>query len=96
MPSRLEQRELVGEVADAVGQAVGQAGLAEAAVAAARPEPDGLLLEDDHPQGRVGVGQRDGGPEPGEAGPDDRDVRVEVAPQRRSRRPGRARPRASS
>ena len=36
----LEALELVGEVLDAVGQAVGQARLAEAAVAAARPEGD--------------------------------------------------------
>ena len=48
----LEPIELVGEVADAVGQAVGQRRLAEAAVPAARPERDRLRLEDDDPQRR--------------------------------------------
>ena len=38
----LEALELVGEVADPVGQAVGQARLAEAAVPSARAEADGL------------------------------------------------------
>ena len=42
----LEPRQLVGEVLDPVGQAVGQARLAEAAVAAAGAERDGLRLED--------------------------------------------------
>ena len=42
----LERFQLVGEVADAVGQAVRQAGLAEAAVPPAGAESDGLRLED--------------------------------------------------
>ena len=70
----LEALELVGEVADPVGQAVGQARLAEAAVPAAGAERDGLRLEDHDAQRRVGVGQRDRGPQAGEPGPDDRDV----------------------
>ncbi len=73
----LEALELVGEVADPVREAVGQARLAEAAVPAAGPEGDGLGLEDDDPQRRVRVGQRDRRPEPGEPGADDRDIRDE-------------------
>ena len=70
----LEALQLVGEVPDAVGEAVGQARLAEAAVAAGRPERDGLRLQDDDPQRRVRVGQRDRRPEAREPGADDRDV----------------------
>ena len=80
----LEPLQLVGEVPDAVGQAVGQARLAEAAVATARAEGDGLRLEDGDAQRRVRVGQGDRGPQPGEPGADDGDV------------DGRARSRAAS
>ena len=46
----LEALELVGEVEDPVGQAVGQRRLAEPAVPAARPVRDGLRLQDHDPQ----------------------------------------------
>ena len=57
-----------------------------AAVAAGRPEAGDLALDDDDAQ--VGLQQREevGGPQPGEAGADDRDVAVAVARQRRPRR----------
>ena len=80
----LEALELVGEVADPVREAVGQARLAEAAVPAARPERDGLRLEDGDPQRRIRVGQGDRGPQPGEPGADDGDVRDDVARRRRA------------
>ena len=85
----LEALELVREVADAVGQAVGQARLAEATVPADRAVADGLRLEDRDPQARVRVGQRERGPQAGEPATDDRDVDVEAAP----RAPGADRPR---
>ena len=87
----LEPLQLVGEVADAVGQAVGQARLAEAAVATARPERHGLRLEDDDAQGRVRVGQGDRRPQAGEAAADDGDIDVEPLPgvQRRIDHAGR-------
>ena len=75
MPSRSRIAELVGEVADAVREAVGQAGQAEAAVAAARAVTDRVGLEDRHPQRGVRVGQRDRGPQPGEPATDHDDVR---------------------
>ena len=81
----LEPLELVREVADAVGQAVGQRRLAEAAVPAARPERDGLRLEDDDPQRGIRVGQRERRPQAGEARPDDDDVaRRRLRPAARS------------
>ena len=80
----LEALELVGEVEDPVRQAVGQRRLAEPAVAAARPVGDGLGLEDDDPERRVRVGQRDRGPQPGEPATDDDDVGRRVAGERRS------------
>jgi hypothetical protein len=79
-PLPLQPRQLVGEVPDPVSQAVGEAGLAEATVAPARPEPHGLGLDHLHPQRRVGVRQGDCRPEPGEASTDDRDIRLEVLP----------------
>ena len=81
----LEQVDLVREVALAVGPSVDQARLAEAAVAAARPEPDEGRLDDDDPQGRVGLGQPDRRPQAGEPGPDDRHVGSRGAAQRRTR-----------
>ena len=71
MPSCSRSLELVGEVLDPVGQAMGQAGLAEPAVATARPERDRLRLEDHDRQRRVRVGQGDGRPQPREPGADD-------------------------
>ena len=44
------------------------------------PKADGLRLEDDDPQRRVGVGQRDRRPQPGEPAADDRDVDVRCSP----------------
>ena len=73
-PFLLQPRQLVGEVLDPVGQAVGQARLAEAAVAAARPERHGLRLQHRDAQGRVRVGQGDRRPQAGEPRADDRDV----------------------
>jgi hypothetical protein len=89
----LERRELVAEVEDPVRETVGERRLAEAAIPAARPEPDRLGLEDDDAQPRIRVGQRDRGPEPGEPGPDDRDVGpfARARFQRGMVRPGRRR-----
>ena len=84
-PFGLEAFQLVREVADPVGQAVGQRGFAEAAVPAARPERDRLRLDDDDAQCRVGVGQGEGRPEPGEPGPDDQDIGRRVRGKRRTR-----------
>ena len=63
---------------------------APAAVAAGRAEPDVLLVEHDDPQRRVGLGQVVRRPEAGVPGPDDHDVGVAVA---RERRVGRRRAR---
>ena len=87
----LEALQLIGEVADPVGQAVGQRRLAEAAVPAARPVRDGLRLEDDDAQRRVRVGQGDRGPQPGEPATDDDDIGRRVAGRAAARRSDRAR-----
>ena len=88
-----ERFQLVGEVADAVGQAVRQAGLAEAAVPPTGAESDGLRLEDRDAQRRVGIGQRDRGPQAREPGPHDGDVHIEpfASQERRVGDPGRGR-----
>jgi len=88
---RIEDRELVGEVAQAVGQAVRQRCLAEAAVPAARPVADRLGLEDRDPQPGVRVGQGDRGPQAGEPGTHDDDVRGAVTAEWRMLRSRRRR-----
>ena len=50
-PLLLQPRQLVGEVLDPVRQAVGEARLAEAAIAAAGPERHGLGLQHRRPGG---------------------------------------------
>ena len=90
-PLLLQPRQLVGEVADPVGEAVGEAGLAEAAVATAGPEPNGLRLQHRHPEGRVRVGQGDGRPQAGETRADDRHVDLEALSGVQWRIGGRAR-----
>ena len=76
-PSALEPLSSSGKCLMPVGQAVGQAGLAEPAVAAARAEAHRLRLEDGDAQRRVRVGQGDRRPQPGEAAAHDGDVDVE-------------------
>lgn len=87
----LEALELVREMADAVGEPVGQACLAEPAVAPRRTERHGLRLQHDHAQGRVRIGQGDRGPQAREPSPDDDDIRGQPGPgrERRIRGPGR-------
>ena len=67
-------------------QGGGEQGGAPAAVATRRTEARDLLLDDGHPDARVGHGEVVGGPQPRVAGPDDDDVNVEVPAQRRPRR----------
>ncbi len=87
-PSRSRTLELVGEVPDPVGQPVRQRRLAEPAVPPARPERDGLRLEDDHAQAGCRVGQRERRPQAREPGPDHDDVGGRVAEQAADRRAG--------
>ena len=61
-PFLLEPFEFVREVADTVGEAVGQRGLAEPAIAPAGAEGDAVGLGDDNPKRWVRVGQGDRGP----------------------------------
>jgi hypothetical protein len=76
----LESVELVGEVTDPVRQAVGEARLAEATVAAAGAGSHRSHLEHHDPERRVRVGQRDRRPEAREAGTDDHHVCGELLP----------------
>src|ERR1700722_18003318 len=76
---------------DAVGP--GQRGIrggeqsrAPAAVTPRSPEAGHLLLDDGDAQGRIDLGQRVGGPQPGEPGPDDADVDLCVRTEWRSDR----------
>src|SRR2546430_2942806 len=56
----------------------------EAAVASAGPPAANVLLEHDHGEVRVALGQEVGGPQPGEAAPDDDDIRPGVPVERRA------------
>ena len=88
---RLEDVDLVGEVAHAVVQAVGQRRCAEPAVPAARAVAHAVGLEDHDPQRRVGVDEGDRRPQPGEPAADDDDVGGDPLPERGSRGAGIAR-----
>jgi hypothetical protein len=85
LPEALERLHLLGETGEAVGDAMGEGGVDEAAVATARGAADLLRLEqDDVAPGVVGLGVQ-GGPEAGEAAADDAEVGLGRPGQRRGR-----------
>jgi hypothetical protein len=70
----LQLLDLVGKMTHAVGVPVGEAGLAEAAVAPAGAVAHHLLLEHTDIQPRIALLESDGGPQAGEATAYHRDV----------------------
>ena len=76
----LQDVELVTEMEEAVGETVGQARLAEPAVATARAPADALGLEHGNAQPRVRLEQADRRPEPREASAHDGHVHALAAP----------------
>ena len=70
VPSRSSDVVLVGPAGAAVLLAVGEAGLAEAAVAARRRPPDGVGLEQHHPRAGVAALREHRGPQPAVAAAD--------------------------
>ena len=79
---RVEPVDLGREVPPTVEQAVGQRRVQEPAVAAGRAVTDHVGLADRDPQTGIALEQLDRGPQPGEPGADDGDVRPQVADQR--------------
>ena len=80
----LERRHLVGEALLAVADAVGEAGLHEAAVASAGGRADGATLDEHDVAGRVALLGDERRPQPGVAAADD----AEVAASRSARASG--------
>jgi hypothetical protein len=86
----LEQRHFVGEPFQAVGQPVGEARRAEAAVAPGRRPAGRARLEQHHVEGRVALPRQQRRPQPGEAAAHDRQVGGDAAGER-GQRVGRVR-----
>ena len=78
----LQRAELGREPLPPVGRAVGQAGLAEAAVASAGRPADAVALDEHHRPAGIGLLGQQGGPQPAEAAPDHRQIAGQVAAQR--------------
>ena len=77
-----EQRQLVGEAGLPVGDAVGEAALHEAAVAAAGRRADLVRVDQDDIAGWVALLGDDRGPQPGVAAADDAEVAADRAHER--------------
>ena len=81
-PELVEGVVLVGPAAAAVGLAVGQAGLAEAAVAAGRVLGDAVGLDEQHRPAGVALDRAQRRPEPREPATHDQQVDVDVTRER--------------
>ena len=84
-----QQRHLAGETGQAVADAVGKAGGAEAAVSPGRRPPGRVRLDEDDIRGWITLAREQSGPQPGETAADHREVGGEGAGQRGRRDPVR-------
>ena len=85
-PEPLEHRHLLGKARHPVGDAVGEEGGQEAAVATARRGGDALAFEQYHRAVGMALDREQGRPQAAQAAADDRQVAVQARRQGRSRR----------